>query len=147
MVVRVSMKIFMIFGIVKMLQLNTFWNLSKMALTKPYEQIWGKTFYFGPPIFVEVLKVNSSLYEFLWDFRKCPGALIKWLNPAVGLVCKCFKSSRDLFANFLSLSPLHCGDGVLAPYCLAGRPRHAAAGSLSAGPPLVVVKNATRPPT
>ena len=74
-------------------------------------------------------------------------ALIKWLNPAVGLVCKCFKSSRDLFANFLSLSPLHCGDGVLAPYCLAGRPRHAAAGSLSAAPPLAVVKNATMPPT
>ena len=68
MVVRVSMKIFMIFGIVKMLQLNTFWNLSKMALTKTYEQIWGKTFYFEAKLFVVLLKVMGRLYKFLQNF-------------------------------------------------------------------------------
>ena len=70
-----------------MLQITLFWKLSKVAITKPYEQTWGKTFYFGPPIFVEVLTVNSSLYEFFWVFRKCPGALYIWLKPAAGLVC------------------------------------------------------------
>ena len=65
MVVRVPIKIFMIFGIVKMLQLNTFWNLSKMALTKPYEQIWGKTFYFGTKLFVEHTNVKWRPLEFL----------------------------------------------------------------------------------
>ena len=67
MIVRASMNNSIIFGVVKMLQLNTFWNSSKMALTKPYEQIWGKTFYFEPPIFVEVIKVNYSSHEFLWN--------------------------------------------------------------------------------
>ena len=57
-----------------------------MTKSKPFEQMLPKTCYFGPPIFVEVLKVNSSLYEFFWDFRKCPGALFKWLKPAAGLV-------------------------------------------------------------
>ena len=65
-----------------------------------------------------VLKGNSRLCEFFWDFRKCPGALINWLNPTAGLVCNCFKMSRGLFANPFSLSPLHCGNGTGAmPDC------------------------------
>ena len=66
-----------------------------------------KTGYFGPQIFVEVLKVNSSLYEFSWHFRKCSGVPFNWLKPAAGLFCKYFKLSRDLFANpSFPLSPL-----------------------------------------
>ena len=42
MIVRVSMKIFMIFGIVKMLQLNTFWKLLNSTLIKKYEQMLVK---------------------------------------------------------------------------------------------------------
>ena len=80
-----------------------------------------KTFYFGPPIFVAVLKVNSSLYEFSGIFIKCPGALFKWLKPAARLVCNLFKLSRDLFAILLSLSLLSTvDDGVLAPCCRVG---------------------------
>ena len=68
-----------------------------------------------------VLKVNSSLYEFFWDFRKCLGALFNWLKPAAGLVCNYFKLSRDLFAILLSLSLLSTvADGVLAPCRRAG---------------------------
>ena len=67
-------------------QINTFWVIIKNALFKLQEQMWCKTFLFASPIFVVVLKGNSSLYEFFWDFRKCPGALFKWLNPAVGVV-------------------------------------------------------------
>ena len=68
MIVRISMNNFTIF----------FWNwlnapikynlkLPILPLIKSYEQMLPKTFYFGPPIFVEVLKVNSSLYEFFWS--------------------------------------------------------------------------------
>ena len=62
---RASMNIFTIFGIVKMLQINTNWKLSKMSIIKICEQMWVKTFYFATPIFVEVLKGKSSPYEFL----------------------------------------------------------------------------------
>ena len=65
MIVIVSMNYFSIFGNIKMLQLNAFWKLSKMPVTKPYEQRWCKTFYFTSPIFVEDLEVKRSLYEFL----------------------------------------------------------------------------------
>ena len=45
--------------------------------------------------------------NFSWVFfKKCSGALIKWFNPAVGLVYNCFKSPRDLSANLsFPLSP------------------------------------------
>ena len=80
------MEIFMIFEFVKMPQLNAFWKLLQFTLIKSYEQMLGKIIYLTSQIFVVVLKGNSSLHEFFWDFRKFPGALIKWFNPAAGLV-------------------------------------------------------------
>ena len=56
--------------------------------------------------------------NFFWDFRKCPGALFKWLKPAAGLVCDYFKSFQGPFCVSSSLSPLHCGNGTGAmPEC------------------------------
>ena len=65
-VLRASMNIFIIFGNVSILQINEFWKISKMPLLKPCEQRLPKTFYFGPPNFVEVLKVKWILCEFLY---------------------------------------------------------------------------------
>ena len=67
MVVRVSIKFFMNFGIVKMLQINTFWKLLKFTLIKSYEQMLVKIIYLTSPIFVKHLKVKWGLYEFLWN--------------------------------------------------------------------------------
>ena len=104
-----------------MLQLNAFCNLSKMTKSKPFEQRLPKTFYFGPPILVEVLKANSSLYEFFWDFRKYPGAPNKLSKLFWEPVCFCFKLSRDLFANSFSLSLISTVAMALAPCPTAGR--------------------------
>ena len=69
-------------------QLNAFWKLLQITLTKSYEPMLSKLIYLASPIFVMILKVISSLYEFLWDFRKYPGALFKCLKVAAGLVCE-----------------------------------------------------------
>ena len=65
MIVKASMNNSIIFGNAQRFQLNTFWKLTKITITKPYEQNLTKTFYFASPNFVEVLKVKLSLYEFL----------------------------------------------------------------------------------
>ena len=57
-----------------MLQINTFWKLTKITITKPYEQMCCKTFYITSPIFVEDLEVKRSLGEFLQILLKYFGA-------------------------------------------------------------------------
>ena len=64
MVVRVSMNIFNIFGVVEMLQLSTFLELLQFTLIESYEQRLVKIIYLTSPIFVVVLKFNSNLYQF-----------------------------------------------------------------------------------
>ena len=81
MIVRASMNNSIIFGNAQMLQINIFWELSKMTITKPYEQFLTKTFYFDSPIFVEILDDIKSPPEFLQNFRKCLSGLIKYLKP------------------------------------------------------------------
>ena len=59
-----------------------------MTKPKPYEQMLPKPFYFGPPNFVEVLKVKSSLYEFSGIYKN---VLVSLLNRQSLLM--------DLFVN------------------------------------------------
>ena len=54
----------MIFGRVKMPQLNTVWKLFQFTLFKDYEQMSVKINYLTSSIFVVVLKSNSSLDDF-----------------------------------------------------------------------------------
>ena len=63
-ILRASMNIFTIFGNAQGLQIITFWKLSKMAIIRSCEQRWSKTFYFGAPIFVELLGVMGSPPKF-----------------------------------------------------------------------------------
>ena len=63
-IVRASMNIFINFGNVQVLQINAFWKLSHLTKSKPYEQRWPKTFYFGAQIFLEILPALGRLYEF-----------------------------------------------------------------------------------
>ena len=104
-----------------MLQLNAFWKLLQFTLIKSYEQMLGKIIYLTSQFFVVVLNVNSSLYEFFWDFRKYPGAPNKLSKLFWEPVCFCFKLSRDLFANSFSLSLISTVAMALAPCPTAGR--------------------------
>ena len=49
-----------------------------MTIIKNCEQMLAKTFYFASQIFVEVLNVKYSLYEFLHILQKYPGAPISF---------------------------------------------------------------------
>ena len=109
-----------------MLHLNTFWKLLQFTLSKSYEQRLVKIIYLTSPIFVVVLKVNSSLYEFFSGFlEKVLVLYFKWLKPAAGLVCNYLKLSRDLFAKFLFQHSGGHGTGAMPP-----PPHHAHAGVL-----------------
>ena len=99
-----------------MFQLNTFWKLSKMTITKPYEQMWCQTFYFGPPIFVLALNVKWNPHEFLQNFRKGFRASIKFNKVLLDLKAEKNKWDRGVFAK---CSP------PLSPQCLP-LARHAA---------------------
>ena len=65
MFVRVSMNIFIIFGFVKMLQLNTIWKLPKINLFKGCEQMLAKTCCFAKPNFCGAPK---GQLEPIWIF-------------------------------------------------------------------------------
>ena len=56
-----------------------------MTITKSYEQILTKTFYFASPNFVEGLRVKSNLYKFFWNLSKGPGAPFKLRKTAKDL--------------------------------------------------------------
>ena len=122
--VRASMNIFTIFGNAQGLQIITFWKLSKMAIIRACEQRWSKTFYFGAPIFVELLGVMGSPPKFLWNFRKCLNAPFNSLKLLEDRFAINENGARGVFAKLFLLLTVATGPSPMPP-CRRGLALHA----------------------
>ena len=86
-------------------------EINKMTITKPYEQILTKTFYFASPIFVEALTAKWSPPEFLQNFRKWFKASIKFTKLLMDPFANKEENNRGVFQKmtiFKSYEQIGC---------------------------------------